>query len=99
MQSLITVGVVLALGIFVMVAWRKRTRRLTHLDPEARCRRDIQAMRRRSTNRTTGRDSSDVWAAGETAPEHSRGKQAVAWIAVASVSGGCGGCGGCGCGG
>jgi hypothetical protein len=92
MQTLMTVGVVLALGIFVMGAWRKRTRRPTGTEPKAPHRGDIQA-----------RNSADIiWSAGALEPEHSRAKQTIAWVGIASVNescGGCGGCGGCGCGG
>jgi hypothetical protein len=92
MQTLITVGVVSALGIFVMVAWRSRARRLTRTEPKAPRRRDIRA-----------RDSTDIiWSAGALEPEPTRAKQTVAWVGIASVSesyGGCSGCGGCGCGG
>ena len=93
---IIALGVALALAV---VVWRGRVRRLNRENPEARYRRDIQALKRRRRNPVTGLRSEDVWEAGvpSDAP-HSRAKKAAAWVALSSV-GGCGGCGGCGCGG
>jgi uncharacterized membrane protein YccC len=94
----IALGVVLALAMLVMLVWRGRVRRLNGDDPEARCRRDIEALKRRHQTRASG-VRSDIWEAGAPAdPSHSRSKKAATWVALGSV-GGCGGCGGCGCGG
>jgi len=94
----IALGAALALAVLVVLVWRGRVRRLNGENPEARCRRDIQALRRGHRTRGSGLRSEDVWEAGapSDAP-HSRAKKAVTWVAVGSV--GCGGCGGCGCGG
>lgn len=92
---IIALGV--ALAVLVAVAWRRHVRRLNDETAEERYRRDCQAFRRERETRVTARQSGDdVWAAG-TDGSPSRGKQAVAWVTIASV--GCGGCGGCGCGG
>jgi membrane protein implicated in regulation of membrane protease activity len=95
----IALGVVLALAALVVLVWHRRVSRLNSENPEERCRRDIEALRRGHRSRGTGLRSDDVWSAGAPSdPPHSRSKKAVAWVAVGSV-GGCGGCGGCGCGG
>jgi hypothetical protein len=91
---IIALGV--ALAVLVAVAWRRHVRRLNDENPEERYRRDCEALRRQRETRVTARQSEEVWAAG-TDGSPSRGKQAVAWVTIASV--GCGGCGGCGCGG
>jgi hypothetical protein len=92
---IIALGV--ALAVLVAVAWRRHLRRLNDETPQERYRRDCQAFRREREARVTARPSEEVWAAG-TDGSPSRGKQAVAWVTIASI-GGCGGCGGCGCGG
>jgi hypothetical protein len=93
---IIALGVALALAVLV---WRGGVRRLNSANPEERCRRDIQAMRRGREIRVTERGSGDVWSAGaESDPAQSRAKKATAWVALGSTAG-CGGCGGCGCGG
>jgi hypothetical protein len=94
-QLIVALGVVLAVAVLV---WRGRVRRLNREGPEAQCRRDIQALRRRRRIRVTERGSDDVWSAGAAAdPPHSRGKKAATWVAVGSMGcAGCGGCGGCG---
>jgi hypothetical protein len=93
---IVAVGVALAVAV---VVWRGRVQRLNRENPEARCRRDIQALKRRRQNLITRPGSEDVWDAGAPpdAP-HSRAKTAATWVALGAV-GGCGGCGGCGCGG
>jgi hypothetical protein len=93
---IVVVGVALAVSA---VVWRGRVRRLHRENPEARCRRDIQALKRRRQNLVTGSSSEDIWDAGapsESSP--SRAKKAATWVTLGAV-GGCGGCGGCGCGG
>lgn len=102
--SAVIIALCVALALAVVV-WRGRVRRLNRENPEARYRRDIQALKRRRRNPVTGLRSEDVWEAGvpSDAP-HSRAKKAAAWVALSSVGGcgcggGCGGCGGCGCGG
>jgi hypothetical protein len=95
----IALGVALALAVLVMLVWRGRVRRLSRECPEARYRRNIQALRRRRRIPVTGLRSEDVWEAGAPSDvPHSRAKKATAWVAMGAV-GGCGGCGGCGCGG
>jgi hypothetical protein len=95
---IIVLGVMLALAVLVMLVRRGRVVRPNGEDPEARCRRDIQGLRRGHRAGGFRLRSEDVWEAGapSDAP-HSRAKKAVTWVAVGSV--GCGGCGGCGCGG
>jgi hypothetical protein len=89
--------VIIALGVALALAptvWRWRVRNRNGETPEARYRRDIQALK-------TPRHTRDVWLAGadpDSVPAHSRATKAAAWIAMGAV-GGCGGCGGCGCGG
>ena len=96
---IIALGVALALGVLAFLAWRGRIRRLNRENPEARYRRDVEALKRRRRIPPAGLSSEDVWSAGAApgAP-YSRSKKAAAWVALGSV-GGCGGCGGCGCGG
>ena len=97
--SAVIITLCAALAVLVMVVRRARVRHLNVENPEERCRRDIQALRRGHRIRTTGRRSDDVWSAGAASGSaHSRAKKAAAWVALGSV-GGCGGCGGCGCGG
>jgi hypothetical protein len=95
-------AVIVAVGVALAVAavvWRGRVRRLHRENPEARCRRDIQALKHRRQKLVTGPSSEDVWDAGAPSdPPHSRTKKAATWVAMGAV-GGCGGCGGCGCGG
>ena len=96
--TIIALGV--ALAVLVMSLWWARARGAKREHLEARCRRDIQVLRRTSRSRNAARRSDDVWSAGAVAdPAQSRAKKAVAWVAIGSVDGGCGGCGGCGCGG
>ena len=93
---IVAVGVALAVAV---VVWRGRVRRPNRENPEARCRRDIQALKRRRENPVTGPSSEDIWDAGARSDASpSRGKKAATWVALGAV-GGCGGCGGCGCGG
>jgi hypothetical protein len=94
---IVAVGVTLAVAVVVC---RGRVRRLNSANPEARCRRDIRALKRRRQNLVTGPSSEDVWEAGAPSGDapHSRAKKAATWVALGAVSG-CGGCGGCGCGG
>ena len=93
---IVAVGGALAVAI---VVWRGRVRPLNRENPEARCRRDIAALKRRRQNFVAGAGSDDVWDAGTTSDApHSRAKKAATWVALGAV-GGCGGCGGCGCGG
>ncbi len=100
--TIIALGV--ALTVLGMSLWWARTRRVSEGSLEARCRRDIQALRRtslsRSDSRSPGSGAEDIWSAGadpDRAP--SRAKKAVSWMVIGTVGGGCGGCGGCGCGG
>ncbi len=46
----IALGVVLALAVLVILAWRGRVRRLNREKPEAQYRRDIQALKRQWTS-------------------------------------------------
>ena len=93
----IALGVVLTLA--VVLVRRGRVRRPMGANPEKRCRRDIQALRRGSRTQSTEFGSDDVWSAGTASDSaYSRSTKAVAWVAMGSI-GGCGGCGGCGCGG
>ena len=93
--TIIALGVALAVLVVSMCWIRCRNQK----DPQARCRRDIQALRRTSQPRSKVSGSDDIWSAGaDPDPAQSRAKKTVAWVAVGAV-GGCGGCGGCGCGG
>jgi hypothetical protein len=93
--SVAIVALAVALAVAVLVR-RGRVRRLNRETPEAQCRRDIQALRRRRRVRVADRGSDDVWSAGAASDRpHSRGKKAATWVAVGTL-GGCGGCGGCG---
>ncbi|MGV0815266.1 hypothetical protein ABQF34_25190 [Mycolicibacterium boenickei] len=80
-----------------MAVWLRRVRRLSRENPEAQCRREIQALRGESRTRASASRARDVWEAGAAPSEHSGYKKAVAWVTIGSL--GCGGCGGCGCGG
>ena len=92
----IALGVVLALAVLAMLVWRWRSRDLNGENPEARCRRDIHALRHGHRPPSSALRSDDVWEAGAPSdPPHSRAKKAVTWVAAGTV----GGCGGCGCGG
>jgi len=93
---IVAVGVALAVAV---VVWRGQVRHGSRENPQARYRRNIQALKRGRPIPVTGLRSDDVWEAGALpdAP-HSRAKKATAWVAMGAV-GGCGGCGGCGCGG
>lgn len=94
---IVAVGVALAVAV---VVWRGRVRRPNRENPEARCRRAIQALKRRRENLVTGPSSEDIWDAGAPSDASpSRAKKAATWVALGAVGGGCGGCGGCGCGG
>lgn len=96
--TIISLGV--ALAVLVTALWWVRTHSVSRHSSEARCRRDIKALRRTSQARSSGRRPEDVWSAGaDPDPAQSRGKKTVAWVALGAVGGGCGGCGGCGCGG
>ena len=85
LAMIVALGVALALGALV---WRVR-----HREPvtaEARCRKDIQALKR-------SRHTAAVWSAGaDSTNTHSRATKAGAWMSFGAVSasGGCGGCGG-----
>jgi hypothetical protein len=99
MQSTQLSAVIVAVGVALAVAavlWRGRVRRQHRENPEARCRRDIQALKRRRQNLVTGPSSEDVWDAGAPSDAtSSRAKKAATWVALGAV-GGCGSCGGCG---
>jgi hypothetical protein len=90
-------AVIVALGVALAVAavvWRGRVRHGEN--PEARCRRDIQALKRRRHNLVTGPTSDDIWDAGVSSDASpSRAKKTATWVTMGAV-GGCGGCGGCG---
>jgi uncharacterized membrane protein YccC len=94
----IALGVALAVVIIWLGrAWTRRAR-----NPEARCRRDIAALRRTDQTRDVDSGSEHVWSAGagtDADPAQSRAKKTTAWVATGAAGGGCGGCGGCGCGG
>jgi hypothetical protein len=94
---IIALGV--ALAVLGMSLWWVRNRRASQESLEARCRRDIQALRRTSHARSPGFSADDIWLAGaEPDPAQSRAKKSASWLAIGTVGGGCGGCGGCGCG-
>jgi hypothetical protein len=96
---IIALGAGLALVTVATLAWRGRLRRLHRENPEARYRKDIQALKRRHPISVTELRSDDVWSAGAASDSsYSKPKKAAAWVALGAV-GGCGGCGGCGCGG
>jgi hypothetical protein len=99
--TIIALGV--ALAVLGMSLWWARKRSASRESLEARCRRDIAALRRTSHSRSPGFSMDDIWSAGaEAVPAQSHAKKSVSWLAIgtAGVScGGCGGCGGCGCGG
>ncbi len=100
--TLIALGVALVV-LGTSLRWA-RARRASRESREVRCRRDIQALRRKSQARAARHGNVDtVWSAGANPdPAQSRGKKTVAWVAAGTVScgggcgGGCGGCGGCG---
>jgi hypothetical protein len=98
MTQLVIVAMAVGVGLVVaMLAWRAR--RLQRDDPEARYRKDIQALKRRNRTESTRVYSDDIWSAGAVPDSpYSKSKKAAAWVALGAV-GGCGGCGGCGCGG
>ncbi|HZN83833.1 MAG TPA: hypothetical protein VFC01_29745 [Mycobacterium sp.] len=98
MTQLVIVAMAVGVGLVVaMLAWRAR--RLQRDDPEARYRKDIQALKRRNWTESTRVYSDDIWSAGAVPDSpYSKSKKAAAWVALGAV-GGCGGCGGCGCGG
>jgi hypothetical protein len=76
--TIIALGV--ALAVLVMSLWRARTRGANREHLEARCRRDIQVLRRTSQSRNGAHRSDDVWSPGADAdPAQSRAKKAVAW--------------------
>jgi hypothetical protein len=90
---IVVVGVALAVAV---AAWRRGVRRI---NPEARYRQNIQALKRRGRTTVRAVGSDDVWEAGaQSDAPHSRAKKATTWVTLGAV-GGCGGCGGCGCGG
>ncbi len=95
--TIIALGV--ALAVLGMSLWWARNRRASQAGMEARCRRDIQALRRTSHSRSPGFSAVDIWSAGsEPDPAQSRGKKSVADVAIGTMGVSCGGCGGCGCG-
>jgi hypothetical protein len=97
--AIIALGAGLALVTVATLVWRSRLRRLHRVNPEARYRKDIQALKRRHPVSVTELRSDDVWSAGAASgSSYSKSKKAAAWLAAGAV-GGCGGCGGCGCGG
>jgi hypothetical protein len=95
--TIIALGVTLA--VLGMSLWWARNRRASQESAEARCRRDIAALRRTSHSRSPGFSADDIWSAGaEPDPAQSRAKKSVSWLAIGTAGVGCGGCGGCGCG-
>lgn len=86
-----------ALAVLAMSLWWARAHRASGQSSEARCRRDIRALRRTSRKQSARRCPDDVWSAGaDPDPAQSRAKKTVARVTLGAVGGGCGGCGGCG---